>query len=186
MLAEKPSCMMGSKMATAIKITNAMANSAIVATAAQAKPFQKGDLVVYPACGVGTVDRVGPEEVGGHTVNLVRIYFSENGMTLRIPVAKARAVGLRRLATREAFEKILLILQGRPRVNGSSGRDVLRSASSRSTRVTSPRLLRLFAICGLAPTAPGPASASAICSRRRSIVSLLSSPRCRRQTKQRP
>jgi CarD family transcriptional regulator len=109
-------------MASAVMITNAMANSAIVATATQAKPqdadpFRKGDFVVYPAHGVGTVDRVGPEEVGGHRVNLIRICFSENRMTLRIPVAKARAVGLRRLATREAFEEVLTILQGRPRAN---------------------------------------------------------------------
>jgi CarD family transcriptional regulator len=109
-------------MATAVTVTNAMANRAIVATAAQAKPpdmdpFRMGDFVVYPAHGVGTVDRVGPEKVGGHRINLIQISFSENRMTLRIPVAKARAVGLRRLATREAFDNVLTILQGRPRVN---------------------------------------------------------------------
>ena len=38
-------------------------------------------------------------------------------MTLRIPTAKARAVGLRRLGSREAFVEVLTILQGRPRAN---------------------------------------------------------------------
>ena len=109
-------------MATAIQITDSRANNAMAATAAQAKPqevdpFRKGDFVVYPAHGVGTVDRVGPEEVGGHRLNLIRISFSENGMTLRIPVEKARAVGLRRLAACEAFEDVLTILRGRPRGN---------------------------------------------------------------------
>lgn len=109
-------------MAAAPMITNAMTNNAIMATAAQAKPqdvdsFRKGDFVVHPAHGVGTVDRIGPEEVGGHKLNLIRISFSENRMTVRVPVAKARAVGLRRVATREAFEDVLTILRGRPRAN---------------------------------------------------------------------
>lgn len=50
-------------------------------------------------------------------MNLIRISFSENRMTLRIPTAKARAVGLRRLGSREAFVEVLTILQGRPRAN---------------------------------------------------------------------
>lgn len=109
-------------MATAITITDAMAETAIAATAAQAKPrdsdpFRTGDFVVYPAHGLGTVDQVGPEQIGGHSVNLIRICFSENRMTLRIPIAKARAVGLRRIATREAFDDVLAILKGRPHVN---------------------------------------------------------------------
>lgn len=58
-------------MANAIMITKAVADNAIMATAAQAKPgdldpCRKGDFVVYPAHGVGTVDQVGPEEIGGH------------------------------------------------------------------------------------------------------------------------
>lgn len=97
-------------------------------------------------------------------------------MTLRILLAKARAVGLRKLATREAFEGVLTILQSRPRVNIQIWANALRNASSRSTWVTSARLLRLFAICGPALTALEPASASAICSPRLSIVSPLSSP----------
>lgn len=98
-------------MATAITITDAMAETAIAATAAQAKPrdsdpFRKGDFVVYPAHGLGTVDQVGREQIGGHSVNLIRICFSENRMTPRIPIAKARAVGLRRIAIQEAFDDV--------------------------------------------------------------------------------
>jgi len=37
-------------------------------------------------------------------------------MTLRVPVAKARTAGLRKLATRELFDKALDLLKGRARI----------------------------------------------------------------------
>ena len=54
--------------------------------------------VVYPAHGVGRIDRVGFEEIAGHRLHLIHISFDENQMTLRVPVAQARAAGLRKLA----------------------------------------------------------------------------------------
>jgi CarD family transcriptional regulator len=103
-------------------ITTAMVQAAFGATAAQAKPqdedpFRKGDYVVYPAHGVGKVDRVGSEEIAGHRLNLIQISFDENQMTLRIPVAQARASGLRKLASTEALIEAQAILQCRPRIS---------------------------------------------------------------------
>jgi CarD family transcriptional regulator len=99
-----------------------MVDAAFGATAVQAKPqdadpFRKGDFVVYPAHGVGKVDRVGSEEIAGHRLNLIQISFAENRMTLRVPVAQARAAGLRKLATPKALEDVLTTLRGRPRVS---------------------------------------------------------------------
>lgn len=99
-----------------------MVDAAFRATAAQAKPpgadaFREGDFVVYPTHGVGRVDRVGPEEMAGHRLNVIQISFAENRMTLRIPIVKARVAGLRKLATREALEDVLVTLQGRQRVS---------------------------------------------------------------------
>lgn len=37
-------------------------------------------------------------------------------MTLRVPVAKARSAGLRKLATRKLFDEALAVLKGRPRI----------------------------------------------------------------------
>ena len=103
-------------------MTAAMVDAAFVATAAQAKPqeadpFRKGDFVVYPSHGVGKVDRVGAAEIAGHKLNLIQISFDENQMTLRVPVAQARAAGLRKLSTPEALDKALAILQGRARAS---------------------------------------------------------------------
>jgi CarD family transcriptional regulator len=96
--------------------------AAATATAAKAKPhggspFVEGDTVVYPAHGVGRVERVGFEEIAGFRLNLIHISFEDHQMTLRVPVAHARAAGLRKLASRKALSEALAVLQGRPRVS---------------------------------------------------------------------
>jgi CarD family transcriptional regulator len=99
-----------------------MVNAALEATASKnnpkdGDPFRKGDSVVYPAHGVGRIDRVGFEDIAGHRLNLIHISFDENQMTLRVPVAQARAAGLRKLAGQEQLAAVLATLGGRPRVS---------------------------------------------------------------------
>jgi CarD family transcriptional regulator len=83
-----------------------------------AKPekFAEGDYVVYPTHGVGKVERIATEEIAGHKLELIHITFEENRMTLRVPVAKARSAGLRKLATRKLFDDALAVLKGRARI----------------------------------------------------------------------
>lgn len=106
----------------AIPITTSMVHAAFDATAKQTEPsngaqFQAGDFVVYPTHGVGKVDRVGAQEIGGHSLNLIQISFEDNQMTLRVPVSQAGVCGLRKIATREAMADVLVTLAGRPRVS---------------------------------------------------------------------
>jgi CarD family transcriptional regulator len=103
-------------------MTDAMVTAALKATASKTKPtdadpFRKGDAVVYPAHGVGRIDRVGFEEIAGHRLNLIHISFDENQMTLRVPVAQARAAGLRKLASRKQLAEALARVRGRPRAS---------------------------------------------------------------------
>ena len=63
------------------------------------------------------MERVGFEEIAGHRLNLIHISFEDNQMTLRVPVAQARAAGLRKLASQEALAAVLATLKGRPRVS---------------------------------------------------------------------
>ena len=103
-------------------MTAAMVTVALEATAAkirpkEANPFRKGDAVVYPTHGVGRIDRVGFEEIAGYRLNLIQISFEDHQMTLRVPVAQARAAGLRKLASQKALAAALSILKGRPRVS---------------------------------------------------------------------
>ena len=83
---------------------------------AKAENFEEGDHVVYPTHGVGKVERIATEEIAGHKLELIHITFEENRMTLRVPVAKARTAGLRKLATRKMFDEAMTILRGRARV----------------------------------------------------------------------
>ncbi len=83
---------------------------------AKAEVFVEGDHVVYPTHGVGKVDRIAVEEIAGHKLELIHITFEENRMTLRVPVAKARTAGLRKLATRKLFDEALNVLRGKARV----------------------------------------------------------------------
>lgn len=83
---------------------------------AKAELFVEGDYVVYPTHGVGKVERIATEEIAGHKLELIHITFEENRMTLRVPVAKARTAGLRKLATRKMFDEALAVLKGRARI----------------------------------------------------------------------
>jgi CarD family transcriptional regulator len=83
---------------------------------AKAETFVEGDHVVYPTHGVGKVERIAVEEIAGHRLELIHITFEENRMTLRVPVAKARSAGLRKLSTRKMFDEALAVLKGRARV----------------------------------------------------------------------
>ncbi len=78
--------------------------------------FAEGDFVVYPTHGVGKVERIATEEIAGHKLELIHITFEENRMKLRVPVAKARTAGLRKLATRKQFDDALALLKGRARI----------------------------------------------------------------------
>ena len=83
---------------------------------AKAEIFVAGDHVVYPTHGVGKVERIAVEEIAGHKLELIHITFEENRMTLRVPVAKARTAGLRKLASRKQFDEALNILRGKARI----------------------------------------------------------------------
>jgi CarD family transcriptional regulator len=83
---------------------------------AKAENFVEGDHVVYPTHGVGKVERIATEEIAGHKLELIHITFEENRMTLRVPVAKARSAGLRKLASRKMFDEALAVLKGRARI----------------------------------------------------------------------
>ena len=83
---------------------------------AKAEHFVEGDHVVYPTHGVGKVERIATEEIAGHRLELIHITFEENRMTLRVPVAKARSAGLRKLAGRKQFDEALAVLKGRARI----------------------------------------------------------------------
>ncbi len=78
--------------------------------------FKKGDFVVYPAHGVGRVEGVDTFDVSGEPVSLYSIMFEQDRMRLKVPVAKAKTSGLRKLSSRDRIREALSTLQGKSRV----------------------------------------------------------------------
>ncbi len=78
--------------------------------------FRKGDFVVYPTHGVGKVLGVESQEIVGHSLQVIIIHFDKDRMTLRVPVAKAKNSGLRKLSSRKVMDAALTTLKGRSRV----------------------------------------------------------------------
>ena len=67
------------------------------------KGFKTGESIVYPAHGVGQIVAIEEQEVAGM-------------MRLKVPVAKATSVGMRKLSETDFVERALKVVQGRARV----------------------------------------------------------------------
>lgn len=78
--------------------------------------FKTGEFIVYPAHGVGQIMAIEEQEVAGFKLELFVVVFSKDKMTLRVPTAKAQAVGMRKLADEAVVAKALETLTGRARV----------------------------------------------------------------------
>jgi len=78
--------------------------------------FAAGDFVVYPAHGVGRVAGIETHTIAGMEVTLYAITFEKERMTLKVPVAKARNSGLRRLSSKDRIKEAIETLQGKSKV----------------------------------------------------------------------
>jgi len=78
--------------------------------------FQPDDYVVYPTHGVGRILKIEKQEISGIALELFVIEFDKDKMTLRVPLAKVRQVGMRRLSTPQKMKAALDTLKGRARV----------------------------------------------------------------------
>lgn len=78
--------------------------------------FKKGDFVVYPTHGVGKILGIESQEISGHSLQVIIIHFDKDRMTLRVPVAKAKNSGLRKLSSKKVMDTAMQTLKGRSRV----------------------------------------------------------------------
>ena len=78
--------------------------------------FKAGDYVVYPTHGVGLVQGVEKEVIGGQKLELVVVTFDNDRMTLRVPMEKMDTSGLRELSNRKTMDNAMTTLKGRARV----------------------------------------------------------------------
>jgi CarD family transcriptional regulator len=77
--------------------------------------FQIGEKVVYPAHGLGVITAIEEQEVAGFKLELLVITFDKDKLTLRVPVAKAKGSGLRKLSDPAVAQQAIEILSGKAR-----------------------------------------------------------------------
>ena len=83
---------------------------------AQRHGFKTGEYIVYPAHGVGQIVAIDEQEVAGHKLELFVIDFQKDKMRLKVPVAKATSIGMRKLSETDYVERALKVVQGRARI----------------------------------------------------------------------
>ena len=93
-----------------------MATTPIKKTSQVRNGFKAGEHIVYPAHGVGQITGIEEQEVAGFKLELFVISFEKDKMTLRVPVNKAKTVGMRKLSSPEVVNGALNTLKGRARI----------------------------------------------------------------------
>src|ERR1700751_4199790 len=78
--------------------------------------FKTGEYIVYPSHGVGIITSIDEQEVAGLKLELFVISFEQDKLTLRVPTAKIKSVGMRKLSEEPVVKKALETVTGRARV----------------------------------------------------------------------
>ena len=85
--------------------------------------FDVNELVVYPSQGVGRVERVESQEIGGVKADFYIVRILSNNVTLMVPVLNAENVGLRSVCSKKDGERIFKSLEDRSEFTGYTGQN---------------------------------------------------------------
>lgn len=80
------------------------------------KNFAVGEYVVYPTHGVGKIMGHEVERIGDFELKVFVIAFEKDKMTLRVPVGRAEAAGLRGISSNDQINKALATLKTRAKI----------------------------------------------------------------------
>jgi len=97
-------------------MTTAVVKKKVPANSNKRLDFRANDHVVYPTHGVGKITKVEEQEIAGHKLEVFVITFEKDKMTLRVPVAKAKTIGMRKLSSPDVVTSALNTLKGRARI----------------------------------------------------------------------
>jgi CarD family transcriptional regulator len=75
--------------------------------------FKVGDLAVYPAHGVGLIERIESQEISGCRQDFYVMRILDNGMIIMIPTSNVENVGLREIIEHAEVPKLYSILKKR-------------------------------------------------------------------------
>jgi len=85
--------------------------------------FHINELVVYPSQGVGRVERIESQEIGGATAEFYIVRILSNNVTLMVPVTNAINVGLRSVCDMKTGKQIFESLKDRSDFTGYTGQN---------------------------------------------------------------
>lgn len=75
--------------------------------------FKSGDLAVYPAHGVGVIERIESQEISGCRQDFYVMRILDNNMIIMIPTQNVNNVGLREIIGQNEVPKLYSILKKR-------------------------------------------------------------------------
>lgn len=78
--------------------------------------FRINEHIVYPAHGVGQITEIATQEIAGMSLDLFVVKFDKEKMVLRVPLEKAKDIGMRKLADDKVMDGAIKTLKGRARV----------------------------------------------------------------------
>jgi CarD family transcriptional regulator len=78
--------------------------------------FNEDDFVVYPTHGVGRILGTEQNTVAGMNIDMLIVRFEQDRMTLRVPLEKARSLGLRTLSSEKQMAEAITTLKGKARI----------------------------------------------------------------------
>ena len=102
--------------------------------------FSPEQLVVYPAQGVGVIERLEHKNIGGQDAQFYIIRIFTNNITVLVPVSNARSIGLRTLCSPEEGQAVLDSFSSRDSFNGYTGQNWNRRYREYSERLKSSSL----------------------------------------------
>lgn len=73
--------------------------------------FNKGDIAVYPAHGVGVIESVEKKSISGKELSFLVMRIMDNDMTIMIPKDNVEKVGLRSVINVNQIDKVFDILK---------------------------------------------------------------------------
>jgi CarD family transcriptional regulator len=94
----------------------ALAAKPVAPPAAKKPSFKIGELVVYPAHGVGKITNVEEQEIAGIKLELYIVDFEKEKLRLKVPTNRAEQKGMRHLADRSMIEQAMKVIRGRARI----------------------------------------------------------------------
>ncbi|PID71791.1 MAG: CarD family transcriptional regulator [Desulfobulbus propionicus] len=75
--------------------------------------FSEGDMAVYPAHGVGMIQAIETQTIGGVDQSFYVMKILDNDMTIMIPTATSENVGLRAIISNDEVNNVITILKER-------------------------------------------------------------------------